>query len=80
VPPPPAARSMTMSGGLGSDSTTAVYSEDVVTYVDADAADKWDLEGFGAIGLVSQVAGASDDEEDSEWEDEEQEVSVTVCP
>ena len=66
---------MTMSGGLGSDSTTAVYSEDVVTYADPDAAHEWDEDGWtdGAVGLVSQVAGASD-EEDSEWEDEEHEV------
>ena len=43
---------MTMSGGLGSDSTAAVYSEDVVTYADPDAAREWDIDGFGAIGLV----------------------------
>jgi len=76
------APAMTMSGGLGSDSTTAVYSEDVVTYVDPDAAHQWDRDGYGgAIGLVSQVAGASDDEEsdDSEWEDEEHEVRTFEC-
>lgn len=75
APRPSPSISMTMSGGLGSDSTTAVYSEDVVTYADPDAAREWDRDGWGAVGLVSQVAGASDDEdEDSEWEDEEHEV------
>jgi len=69
---------MTMSGGLRADSSQQVYSEDVVTYADPATAREWDGgEGYGAIGLVSKVAGQSDDESDEESEyetDEEKEV------
>lgn len=65
----------TSSAGLGSDARAQVYSEDVVTYVDASDAAAHDAgDGLGAIGLVSRVAGESDDDEsdgsDEEWSDD----------
>jgi hypothetical protein len=67
---------MTASGGLQSDASRVVYSEDVVTYVD-DAIAETESDGlYGdvALGLVSQVAGQSDDED--EWEDEDEPKEV----
>jgi len=67
---------MTASGGLQSDASRAVYSEDVVTYVDDAIAESESdgLYGDVALGLVSQVAGQSDDED--EWEDENEPKEV----
>ena len=67
---------MTASGGLQSDASRVVYSEDVVTYVD-DAIAETESDGlYGdvALGLVSQVAGQSEDED--EWEDEDEPKEV----
>ena len=62
---------MTASGGLQSDASRAVYSEDVVTYVDASDASEWADRalGDGPVGLVSAVAGESD--EDDGWESDD---------
>lgn len=70
---------MTASGGLQSDASRAVYSEDVVTYVDDAIAESESdgLYGDVALGLVSQVAGQSDDED--EWEDENEPKEVRAC-
>ena len=67
---------MTASGGLQSDASRVVYSEDVVTYVDEAIAEMESdgLYGDVALGLVSQVAGQSDDED--EWEDEDEPKEV----
>ena len=63
---------MTASGGLQSDASRAVYSEDVVTYVDASDASEWADRalGDGPVGLVSAVAGESDEDDDDDVHDD----------
>ena len=68
--------------GLRSDARRLVYSEDVVTYADESLRRGDNEDGYPIIGLVSKVAGQSDDEsEESEYEsDEEHEVRTYSCP